>query len=89
MNIRDSVRSILSDKKARQQGLHVKHIARHILNMNSNLFNHDENPGYEALKAKVNRMLLYEVKKKKGLFTRVINPKTNKYRKGWYRLKKQ
>jgi hypothetical protein len=89
MNIRDSVRSILSDKKAKQQGLHVKHIARHILNMNSNLFNHAENPGYEALKAKVNRMLLYDIKKKKGsLFARVVNPKTNKHRKGWYRLKR-
>jgi hypothetical protein len=88
MKIRESVKIILSDKKARQQGLHVKHITRHILNMNSNLFNAAQNPDYEALKAKVNRMLLYDVKKKKNsLVARVINPKTNKFRKGWYRLK--
>gem|GEM_PF-1988917 len=88
MNIRDSVKIILADKRARQQGLHVKHIARHILNMNSNLFYNDGIPAYEDLKIKVNRLLLYDIKKRKGsLFTRVINPKTNKYRKGWYRLK--
>ncbi len=88
MKIRESVKIILADKKARQQGLHVKHIARHILNMNNNLFSKDENPGYEVLKTRVNRLLLYDVKKKKGnIFARVKNPKTSKYRKGVYRLR--
>ncbi|MFW6327009.1 MAG: hypothetical protein ACOC2F_01720 [Bacteroidota bacterium] len=87
MNIKESIRFILSDKKAKHQGLHVKHITRHILNMNNNLFA-SESLGYEALKLKVNRILLYDVKKKKGsMFARVINTKTNKYRKGRYRLK--
>ena len=88
MNIKESIKIILSDKKAKHQGLHVKHIARHILNMNNNLFA-NESLSYEALRIKVNRLLLYDVNKKKGnLFTRVINSKTNKYRKGYYRLKK-
>ena len=87
MNIRDSVKAILSDKNVRNKGLHVKHIASHILNMNTNLF-YCESVGYEELKLKVNRMLLYDVNKIKGSqFERVINPKTNKYRKGCYRLK--
>ncbi len=90
MNIKDSVKIILSDKTARQKGLHVKHIARHILNMNSNLFYTEGIPAYEDLKIKVNRVLLYDVNKRKGsLFSRVINPKTKKYRKGWYRLKQK
>lgn len=89
MDIRESVRIILSEKKARQHGLHVKHITSHILNMNRNLFSDDVNPCYQKLKIKINSLLLYDVKKKKGRqFSRVINPKTEKYRKGWYKLVK-
>jgi hypothetical protein len=88
MDIREHVIKILSDKKARQTGLHVKHIARHILNMNNNLFSAEENLSLESMKGKVNRMLLYDIRKKKGSqFARVINPKTNKYRKGIYKMK--
>jgi hypothetical protein len=88
MKIKDSVKLILSDKKARQTGLHVKHIARHILNMNNNLFSDGENLNFESVKVKVNRILLYDVRKKRGsLFVRVINPKTKKFRKGVYKLK--
>ncbi len=87
MNIKESIKIILSDKKAKHQGLHVKHIARHILNMSNNLFA-NESLSYEALKIRVNRILLYDIKKEKGsIFARVVNPKSNKYRKGYYRLK--
>jgi hypothetical protein len=89
MEIRNFVIKILSDKKARHTGLHVKHIALHIYCMNNNLFSNGENPTLETLKEKVNRILLYDVRKKKGsTFSRVINPKTKKYRKGVYKLKK-
>ena len=87
MDIRNSVKIILSDKKARQTGLHVKHKDRHILNMNNNLFSEAETNRLESLKVKGNRMLIYDVRKKKGSqFARVINPKTKKYRKGVYKM---
>src|SRR5690606_12720129 len=89
MNIRDSVRLILSDKKARQNGLHVNHITRHILNMNNNLFSEGQSLSFDSLKKKVNRILLYDTHKSKSpQITRVLNPKTLKYRKGVYKLKK-
>ena len=88
MNLRESIIRVLSDKKAKREGLHVKHIARHIFNANHLLFPEDVELDYEKLKDRVNRILLYDVnKKRKGMFVRVINPKTNKYRKGWYKLK--
>ncbi len=88
MKIKESVKRILSDKKARQTGLHVKHITQHILNMSNTLFSEGENLSFESLKTKVNRILLYDIRKKKGsLFARVKNPKTKKFRKGVYKLK--
>jgi hypothetical protein len=43
---------------------------------------------FDKLKRKVNRILANDVKKKrKNVFVKVINPKTNKYRKGVYKLK--
>jgi hypothetical protein len=89
MNLRESIFQILSHKKAKKEGLHVKHIARHIYNSNNNLFSDGNEVDFDTLKNRVNRILLYDVnKKRKGLFLRVINPKTKKYRKGWYKLKK-
>lgn len=89
MKLRESIILVLSDKKAKREGLHVKHIARHIYNTNHVLFPEDTEMEYDKLKEKVNRILLYEVnKKRKGIFARVVNPKTAKYHKGRYRLKK-
>ena len=89
MNLRESIIQILSDKKAKKEGLHVKHIARHIFNENHLLFSDDAEIAYDNLKERVNRILLYDVNnKRKGMFVRVINPKTAKYRKGWYKLRK-
>jgi hypothetical protein len=88
MNLKESILQILSDKKAKRDGLHVKHIARHIHNLNNNLFFDVNENGFVILKRKVNRILANDVKKKRNnLFVRVVNPKTNKFRKGYYRLK--
>jgi hypothetical protein len=87
MDLRASIREILSDKKARSSGLHVKFIARHIYNRTRTLFSDADEPGIDELKIKINRLLLYDIRRKKSEFVRVINPKTNTYRKGVYRLR--
>lgn len=88
MKLRESIIQVLSDKKAKREGLHVKHISRHIFNNNNSLFTDESELNFDKLKKKVNRILLYDVKKgHKSMFVRVSNPKTDKYRKGWYKLK--
>jgi len=88
MNLKKLICEILSDKKAKKEGLHVRHIARHIHNANNNLFSELNKADVDDLKRKVNRILANDVKKKrKNLFMRVKNPKTNKFRKGYYKLK--
>ena len=88
MNLKESILQILSDKKAKRDGLHVKHIARHIHNNNNSLFCDGNDVSFDVLKIKVNRILANDVKKKRNnVFTKVINPKTNKFRKGVYKLK--
>ncbi len=88
MNLKESICEILSDKKAMRDGLHVKHIARHIHNLNNNLFSEVNENGFDILKRKINRILANDVKKKRNyLFVKVVNPKTKKFRKGYYRLK--
>lgn len=88
MNLKESIIQILSHKKAKKEGLHVKHIARHIYNSNNNLFSDSSEVDFDTLKNRVNRILLYDIKKKrKAIFVRVLNPKTKKYRKGWYKLR--
>jgi hypothetical protein len=43
---------------------------------------------FDKLKSKVNRILANDVKKKRNnVFVKVLNPKTNKFRKGYYKLK--
>jgi hypothetical protein len=89
MNLKESIIQILSDKKAKREGLHVKHIARHIYNSNNNLFSDGSEVDFDTLKNRVNRILLYDInKKRKAIFVLVLNPKTKKYRKGWYKLRK-
>lgn len=87
MVLRESVREILSEKKIRKDGLHVKHIARHVINQNRTLFSDEQDFSFDAIKSRINQMLLYDINRKTGEFARVKNPKTNKYRKGVYRLK--
>lgn len=88
MNLKDLIFQILSDKKAKQDGLHVRHITRHIYNLNNNLFSNGNEIDFDILKKKINRILLNDVKKKRNnLFMKVINPKTKKFKKGVYKLK--
>lgn len=87
MNLQDSILQIFSDKKAKREGLHVKHITRHIHNLN-NLFSDLSEIDFDKLKRKVNRILANDVnKKRKNMFVKVVNPKTNIFRKGYYKLK--
>jgi translation elongation factor EF-Ts len=88
MNLKKSICEILSDKKAKREGLHVRHIALHIRNHNNTLFSDGNDIAFDILKRKVNRILANDVKKKRNnLFMKVINPKTNKFKKGYYKLK--
>jgi len=88
MNLKESIYEILTDKKAKRDGLHVTHIARHIYNNNNSLFPDGNDVRYDFLKIKVNRILANDVKKKRNnAFMKVMNPKTNKFRKGYYKLK--
>jgi hypothetical protein len=91
MSLKESILNILSDKKAKREGLHVRHIARHIFNSNYNLFSsgNDLKPDdFDNLKKRVTRILSNDVKKKgNSTFMRVKNPVTNKFRKGVYKLK--
>jgi hypothetical protein len=87
MVLRESVREILSEKKVRREGLHVKYIARHVINQNRTLFSDEQDYSYETIKSRINQILLYDANRANGEFTRVKNPKTNKYKKGVYRLK--
>jgi hypothetical protein len=88
MNLKESIQQILSDKKIKSEGLHVKYIAMHILNINNTLFSEGNDICFDVFKRKVNRILANDVKKKrKNVFMRVKNPKTNKFRKGYYKLK--
>ncbi len=88
MSLKESICEILSNKKAKREGLHVRHIARHVFNANNNLFSKENKADVDDLKRKINRILANDVKKKRNkLFMRVKNPKTKKFRKGYYKLK--
>lgn len=88
MSLKESIVRILSDKKAKWEGLHVKYIARHIHNAYNTLFSDSNENDFDKLKKKVNRVLVNDVKRKgNNLFTKVVNPKTKKFRKGYYKLK--
>lgn len=67
------------------KGMHVRYITMHILNLNITLFSDGNDISFDVFKKKVNRILANDVKKKAGnIFMRVKNPKTNKFRKGYY-----
>lgn len=37
MDLKESIKEILSEKKARKEGLHINHIVAHIINRDKNL----------------------------------------------------
>jgi hypothetical protein len=87
MILKESTIKILSDKKAKQESLHVKHIARHILTATITFFDGIE-VDIDALKKRVIRIFTNDAnKKKEAFFKKVINPKTGKHRRGYYQLK--
>ena len=80
MNIKKSIRNILSISKAKKEGLHVKHIARLIINEQINLFTDTSEFNFEEIKKKANAILLQDIKKKNNEFKRVKNQKTKRIR---------
>ena len=88
MSLKESIQKVLSDKEVKREGLQVKYIAMHILNNNNTLFSEGSDISFDVFKRKVNRILANDVKKKrKNVFMRVLNPKTNKFKRGYYKLK--
>lgn len=79
----DIIKETLSNKVAKN-GLHVGAITLNVMNMTRNIF--DEPANKEVLKVRINRVLNRESKRENGLFARVKNPKTNKFRRGVYAL---
>ncbi|MDR1762885.1 MAG: hypothetical protein LBR64_02850 [Dysgonamonadaceae bacterium] len=82
---RESIYEIL--QPAGSSGLQVEIIALHLINKFLGLF--DAKPlDREKVKSKVNRILLADVKRKRGsVFARAINPKTGRPFRGRYRVK--
>ena len=87
MELRVLIRNVLSLVKAKKDGLHVKHIARIIINESRTLFSDESEFNFDDIKRKVNAILLQDIRKKNSEFKRVKNPKTKKYRKGVYKIK--
>jgi hypothetical protein len=84
-NYKELIRQKLSDKSVKTGGLHVSAIAKHIINDSTNLFTEAED--LEAVKSKVNNILLADISKKSGSeFSKVRNPKTGKSKRGFYKL---
>ncbi|MDR1724191.1 MAG: hypothetical protein LBR84_09690 [Tannerella sp.] len=84
---KESITEILSMKEARR-GLHISVIAKHLINKYSDLFTETPPLEYEKVRAKVNRILLADVKRKRGsVFAKVKNPKIKRYKRGFYKIK--
>jgi hypothetical protein len=81
---KESIREVLDGAK---YGLYVDDIATQLVNKFSDVFSEKEPLEFEKVKSKSNGILLSETKKPNGIFTKVKNPKTNKYKKGIYKLK--
>lgn len=82
MDIKDLMKEVLSAKDAKQ-GLHVDTIAQRLLVAGDEC---TQDLGLEEIKKKANQILLAESKKSKGIFAKLLNPKTKRTRKGMYKL---
>jgi Holliday junction resolvase-like predicted endonuclease len=84
-NYKELIRQKLSHKSVKSGGLHVSAIAKHIINDSTNLFTEAED--FEAVKTRVNTILLADVSKKSGNeYSKVKNSKTGKFKRGYYKL---
>ena len=77
-----TLKTILSQDDAKN-GLHVDVITDRTVALG---YNAGSNLTRDQLKQKINKTLLSESKKKDGAFLKVKNPKTNRERKGYYKL---
>lgn len=77
INFRKEIGDVL---KRNPKGLHVNDIAAEIFQ------SQQENIEYDIIEKKVQNICAQDAKKKSSDITRVINPKTNKPKKGWYRF---
>lgn len=88
MEIKEEIRKVLSEKENKRVGLHISEIADKIIAAKNNLFSGNELPDKVQLQTRINGILLSDVNKKSGSeFSKVKNPKTNKFRKGFYKVR--
>lgn len=80
---KDSVIRILSDRRVRRSGMHIKKIVEAI--QADNLFS--ANYSAEEVKA-FTKSVLDENSKAGGAFERIVNPKTKSIKPGYYRIRK-
>lgn len=86
LNLKEEIKKVLNEKKI--EGLHVSEITDRIIASNNNLFTASELPEKEQLIKKINGILHSDVNKKSGNeFSKVKNHKTNKFKKGYYKIK--
>jgi hypothetical protein len=83
---KESINEILSLDEARS-GLHISSIARHLVNKYTDLFAETEPLDFDKVLLKVSRILMSDVKSRNGYFEKVVNPKTRKNRRGYYKIR--
>ena len=90
IELREKIKNVLSEKDTKN-GISIDEITHRIVNSSMNLFdqaNETYNVDLIKLKSSINAILSNESNKPKGEYSKVKNPKTNKFRKGIYKIKK-
>lgn len=91
IELRDKIKEVFSEKEAMKNGLSIENAFGIIVNTSKNLFNQEDesyNVDLSKLKSRINAILSNESNKPDGDYSKVKNPKTNKFRKGIYKIKK-
>ena len=84
LNLREEIKKLLKMKEYKTNGVHVSDITNFIVNEHNDLFSLIELKDRDKLQVKLNRLLLYDIKKKSGSeFSKVKNPSTGKTRDWW------
>lgn len=81
--IQDCVIKILSDRRVKHSGMHIKKIVEAI--QSNSLFSANES--FDEVKA-FTKGILDENSKKGGVFERIVNPKTKSIKPGYYRMRR-
>ena len=88
MNLREEIKKLLEMKEYKTNGVHVSDITNFIINEHNDLFSLIELRDRDKLQVKINRLLLYDIKKKSGReFSKVKNSITGKDKRGYYKIK--